>query len=199
MNYDLANNPGFFNTPGILLTDAVIFAFGGAHLELGEHMLGKEYFPNNNLQMKQELKSSITTYYDFLVGYQNLLRDGGSFNTPVISCTNNKVVLNTWPPKTGEVSVVGKEFVNSQVLHFINFSSATHLNWRDADGSQAMPATITNASYNFTTAKNVRNIWLASPDEKRGTAQSISFIQTNNKVSFTIPSLKYWNMVVVEY
>jgi dextranase len=49
MNYDKANSPGFFNTPGVLLTDAVIFAFGGSHLELGEHMLAKEYFPNNNI------------------------------------------------------------------------------------------------------------------------------------------------------
>jgi dextranase len=41
MNYNKAENPGSFNTPSVLFTDAVIFAFGGAHLELGEHMLGK--------------------------------------------------------------------------------------------------------------------------------------------------------------
>ena len=35
MNYHLSDAPGEFNTPGILLTDAVIFASGGSHLELG--------------------------------------------------------------------------------------------------------------------------------------------------------------------
>ena len=35
MNYDLADNQGYFNTPGVLMTDAVIFANGGSHLELG--------------------------------------------------------------------------------------------------------------------------------------------------------------------
>lgn len=39
MNYDLANNKGFFNTPSILMTNAVIFAFGGAHLGGRTHAL----------------------------------------------------------------------------------------------------------------------------------------------------------------
>src|SRR5690606_18054372 len=81
MNYNLANNKGYFNTASVLMTNAVIFAFGGSHIELGEHMLGKEYFPNNNLQMKQELKTARIKYYDFLTAYQSLLRDGGNFNT----------------------------------------------------------------------------------------------------------------------
>ena len=71
MNYNLAENEGEFNTPGVLLTNAVTSAFGGSHLELGEHMLGKEYFPNNNLKMKDDLKTAIVSYYDFLVAYQN--------------------------------------------------------------------------------------------------------------------------------
>ena len=49
MNYNKADNRGEFNTPGVLLTDAVMFALGGSHLELGgDHMLCKEYFPNEN-------------------------------------------------------------------------------------------------------------------------------------------------------
>ncbi len=78
MDYNLASSKGYFNTPGVLLTDAVIFSFGGAHLEMGDHMLCKEYFPNSNLQMKPELQAAIVHYYDFLTAYQNLLRDGGA-------------------------------------------------------------------------------------------------------------------------
>jgi dextranase len=74
MNYDLASGQGFFNTPGVLLTNAVILSFGGSHLELGEHMLGKEYFPNNNLQMRGDLRDAMVAYYDFQTAYQNLLR-----------------------------------------------------------------------------------------------------------------------------
>lgn len=43
MNYN--KESGTFNTPGVLLTDAVMFAIGASHLELGDHMLHKEYFP----------------------------------------------------------------------------------------------------------------------------------------------------------
>lgn len=197
MDYDLANSSGYFNTPGVLLTDAVIFSFGASHLELGEHMLGKEYFPNSNLQMKPDLKTAITSYYDFLVGYENLLRDGGDFNTPAISCTNGKMTLNTWPPQTGQVSVVGKTVGNKQVLNFINFGNASTLNWRDPNGTQTLPDAITGAAINLTVTGTVNKIWVASPDDN-GVAKSISFTQTGNTVSFTLPSLKYWDMAVVE-
>ena len=46
-------------------------------------MLCKEYFPNENLTMSEELKTAMVRYYDFLTSYQNLLRDGGT----VISLT----------------------------------------------------------------------------------------------------------------
>src|SRR5690242_11343518 len=155
MDYDLANNSGYFNTPGVLLTDAVIFAFGGSHLELGEHMLGKEYFPNNNLQMKPELKKALVSYYDFLVGYQNLLRDGGNFTTSSITSADGKMKLNTWPPQLGQVSVLEKEFANRQVLQFLNFTGANSLNWRDTNGTQGVPVSITNARVQLTASKTV--------------------------------------------
>ena len=199
MNYSLANNPGYFNTPGVLLTDAVIFAFGGSHLELGEHMLGKEYFPNNNLQMKDDLESSLINYYDFLVAYQNLLRDGGNFNLPAVSCTNNVMSVNNWPPEMGKVAVVGKVFNDKQVLHLINFSHANSLDWRDTNGTQNIPQTKSDAMLEFITSKKVTKVWMASPDIQHGTAISLPFNQDGDKVTWKLPVLKYWDMIVIEY
>ena len=199
MNYNLANSPGYFNTPGVLLTDAVIFAFGGSHLELGEHMLGKEYFPNNNLQMKDDLKSSLINYYDFLVAYQNLLRDGGNFNLPAVSCTNNVMSVNNWPPEMGKVAVVGKVFNDKQVLHLINFSHANSLDWRDTNGTQNIPQTKSDAMLEFITSKKVTKVWMASPDIQHGTAISLPFNQDGDKVTWKLPVLKYWDIIVIEY
>ena len=199
MNYNLANSPGYFNTPGVLLTDAVIFAFGGSHLELGEHMLGKEYFPNNNLQMKDDLKSSLINYYDFLVAYQNLLRDGGNFNLPAMSCTNNVMSVNNWPPEMGKVAVVGKVFNDKQVLHLINFSHANSLDWRDTNGTQNIPQTKSDAMLEFITSKKVTKVWMASPDLQYGTAMPLPFNQDGDKVTWKLPVLKYWDMIVIEY
>ncbi|WEK37897.1 MAG: glycoside hydrolase family 66 protein [Candidatus Pseudobacter hemicellulosilyticus] len=199
LNYDHAENAGFFNTPAVLLADAVIFAFGGAHLELGEHMLAKEYFPNNNLQMNDELRVGIMRYYDFLVAYENLLRDGGQFNTPVISCTNNKMTLNGWPAEIGKVAVIGKEMTSRQVLHLVNFNNANSLLWRDTKATQAKPNKVENAVLQFSTGKTVKKVWVASPDQQQGVAMNLPFTQAGNLVSFTLPALLYWDMVVVEY
>ena len=199
MDYDMANSTGFFNTPGVLMTDAVIFAFGGSHLELGEHMLDKEYFPNNNLQMKGDLRDALIHYYDFLVAYENLLRDGGVTNTPSVVCLDGKMALNQWPPQIGNVAICGRDMGNEQVIHLLNFNNANSLKWRDTNGTQTTPNTIMNTKISFSTTKTVKNVWMASPDYNDGTPQELSFKQTGGNVVFTLPSLQYWDMVVVEY
>lgn len=199
MNYDLAKATGFFNTPGVLFTDAVIFAFGGAHLELGEHMLAQPYFPNNNLKMRADLKKALVHYYDFMVAYQNLLRDGGTFNSPQVTSADAQIDLNNWPPQLKKVSVSGKNMGNTQVIHLINFTNAVTMNWNDAIGTQALPKTVENFNLDFTTPQTVKKIWMASPDYNLGLATKISFSQSGSKVSFTLPWLLYWDMIVVEY
>ncbi|HEY8972307.1 MAG TPA: glycoside hydrolase family 66 protein, partial [Puia sp.] len=199
MNYNLANNPGYFNTPGVLLTDAVIFAFGGAHLEMGDHMLCKEYFPNDNLKMRPDLQQAMIRYYDFLTGYENLLRDGGSFNNPQMISVDGKIGLNNWPPRSGSISMIGKDMGSSQVIHLINFSSATSFDWRDTNGSQTAPAAYSNLSFILTTTKPVSKLWVASPDIDGGVLKEIAFTRNGNAVSFVLPSLTYWDMIVAEY
>jgi len=199
MNYDKANSVGYFNNPSILMTNAVIFAFGGDHLELGEHMLCKEYFPNNNLTMKDDLKKSLVNYYDFLVAYQNLLRDGGTFNTVNVSSTDTKMSIVAWPAAQEKVAVFGKRYDNSQVIHFINFTNSTTQLWSDKNGIQVMPALIKDAKLLLTTDKTIKKIWVATPDFIGGASRNLNFAQIGNKVSFILPELRYWDMVVVEY
>lgn len=199
INYDLANNPGYFNTPSVLLADAVIFAFGGAHLELGEHMLGKEYFPNSNLQMKEDLTKSLVAYYDFLVAYQNLLRDGGTFNAVDANSTDGKIAVKSWPMQQGHVAAVGKEFADKQVIHLLNFTKATTDQWRDNAGIQADPGFSDQLEITVTTGKLTKSVWFASPDVHHGSPESLVFSQAGDQITFTLPGLKYWDMVVIEY
>lgn len=198
MNYTLSDNPGYFNTPGVLLTDAVIFAHGGTHLELGEHLLSKEYFPHNNLQPRDDLRTALLNYYDFIVAYQNLLRDGGDWNSVNLSCTNQKMTINQWPPVSGNVSLLSKKIGNRQLLQLLNFNQATELNWRDDRGQQQKPALIENATLRCTLGQTVRKIWVASPDRLQGAPEEISFEQQGNELVFTLPSLLYWTMIVIE-
>lgn len=199
MNYARSNNTGFINTPGVLLANAVIFAFGGSHLELGEHYLANEYFPNSNLQMKSETQRSLTHYYDFLVAYQNLLRDGGTFYTPKTRSADGKLSLESWPASQGSIALTGKRFADKDVIHLINFTNATSMEWRDTNGTQKEPALITDAPITIETGKTVTKVWLASPDINGGVARSLSFEQVAGEVTLTMPSIKYWNMLVLEY
>lgn len=198
VNYNKANNPGFFNTPGVLLADAVIFAMGGSHLELGEHMLAKEYFPNQNLAMTAELKTSLREYYDFLTAYQNLLRDGGNFNQLTINSGDGKMQPVAWPPSQGKVAIVAKQVAGKQVVHFLNFTNANSLNWRDTEGTQNVPQTITQAMVNVEVSGSPTKVWFASPDFKGGAAIALEFTQNGNTINVRLPSLKYWGMLVIE-
>lgn len=199
MNYDLANNKGFFNTPSVLMTNAVIFAFGGAHLELGEHMLCKEYFPNDNLDMNDDLKSALVNYYDFLVAYQNLLRDGGEFNTVKLSTKDNKMIIDYWPSNAGKVAVFGKKMKSTQVIHLINFTNSKTEKWRDEAGIQVSPVIIKDAKVELNSPNLVKKLWVASPDIIGGASRSLNFVQFGTIVSFILPELLYWDMIVVEY
>jgi dextranase len=199
MNYDLANNKGFFNTPSVLMTNAVIFAFGASHLELGEHMLAKEYFPNDNLAIKEDLKLALVSYYDFLVAYQNLLRDGGTFNNVTLVSADNKMPIANWPASAGSVAAFGRQVGSTQVIHLINFKNSKNQNWRDNTGAQVAPVQIKDARLAFTSTGTVKKVWCASPDNIGGASRSLNFTQNGNKVSFTLPELKYWSMIVVEY
>lgn len=197
MNYDAES--GVFNTPGVLLTDAVIFAFGGSHLELGEHMLSSEYFPNTKLTMEPQLETSLKEYYDFMVAYQNLLRDGGSFNSPVVRSTDEDVRINNWPPVFARTAAVGKEIENSQVVHLLNFDGVSTLQWRDNNRVQTVPNVKDDFSVSIQAGRNVSRVWFASPDMDGGASKELEFSQDGNEINVQVPYLKYWSMLVLEY
>jgi dextranase len=200
-NYAYArDHTGFFNTSGVLFADAVIFAHGGAHIELGEHMLCNEYFPNSTLAMSEDLEQSLLSYYHFSVAYQNLLRDGGDFNTLSLTNTNGKVAFA--PPSVlqqGKVAFVGKLVGDRQVIHLINFTNAVTMDARDVQGVQVEPGEITGINLQLSVSGQVDKVWVATPDRNSGSSEIIPFNTSGSNITFTLPYLKYWSMIVVEY
>lgn len=198
MNYNISS-VGFVNTPSILLVNASIFAWGGAHLELGEHYLINEYFPSNNLQMHAELGNKLINYYDFLVAYENILRDGGNFQGANVRFVNSEVACVQWPATKGKVATIGKRVNEKDVIHLINFSDAKHMIWRDPKGTQAEPKLIESPIIEIEVSGNPSKVWFASPDVLGGYAQELQFSKEVGKITLKIPSLKYWDMIVIEY
>lgn len=200
MNYDKADSKGKFNNPGVILTDAVMFALGGSHLELGDHMLCKEYFPNNNLEMDDELKNAMVNYYDFLTGYENLLRDGGSLSTEIsVKSADGKLKMQAWPPLKGAVCTIARRLDKKDVIHLLNFSQANSTEWRDANGSMPKPSYVASPKCSIAVDREVESVWMASPDIAGGVKHPLAYSVKNGVVEVTLPSLLYWDMIVVEY
>jgi dextranase len=197
MDYGLANAKTMFNTPGVLFTDAVIFASGGAHLELGEHMLVHEYFPNNNVAMKPDLERRLTSYYDFSVAYQNLLRD--SVAPAAASFIADDATTLSKTDLKGSIWYFSRMKGNTQIVHFINFLDAAHLLWRDNMGTQTEPSARGSVPLTFAVDRAVKKIWMATPDSLGGGAIDLPFTQSADRASFVLPYIKYWDMIVIEY
>lgn len=189
-----------FNIPGILLTDAVMFAIGGAHLELGDHMLCREYFPYTGVRMTDALKEEIIRYYDFATAYENYLRpvEGDQEVTLTVSDEAKKISFNVWPPKTGKVTTFARQQNGRMVLHLLNFIGADCTSWRDMDGTMPTPRLVRNCQLNVSVSNEVKHVYLASPDYHGGALQELPFKQADGIVSFTVPTLKYWDMIIFE-
>jgi len=204
LNYDKADNGGsgdkMMNTPGVLLTDAVMFALGGSHLELGDHMLSREYFPAAPLAMGDELKTAMIHYYDFMTAYQNWLREKSSkFDFTANTTTSQAgIQITAWPPKADAVVTFAKRVGTADVIHFLNFRGTDDLSWRDLNGTRQTPPLTQNLPVTIDMATKIRKLWVASPDIDGGAPRELPFKQADGKVTFTLPSLLYWTMVVME-
>ena len=118
--------------------------------------------------------------------------DGANLNS-----IDGIVSINNWPPQTGIVSVIGKTVGSKQILHLINFKSNS-LEWRDTNGTKSIPNTIENFQVSYTPTQNVNKVWFASPDLNFGNAFELDFQIDGNQILFIVPSLKYWDMIVIE-
>ena len=199
MDQNASDTFGVFNTPAVLFTDAAIFASGGSHIEMGDHLLCNPYFPNGNLSMSCGLQESLVKYYDFMVAYENLLRDSVSASAVMLQTNGNTALSAT--ASTGKIWVISNQKSNTGIFHLINLSSANTLNWNDPNNNQTTPATLTQIPLSFVSTQTlpVKKIYVISPDWNNGIPQQIVFQQTGNNVSFTLPALSYWSTVVVEY
>ena len=203
MNYDKAGREsGYFNNPGILMTDAVMMALGGSHLELGDHMLSREYFPASPLAMDEDLRTAIVRYYDFMTGYQNFLRGTTTkdeFDADIkCSDASKNLKFNTWPPKERSITTYSRKDGDRKIVHLLNFRNQDDMSWRDLNGTRPAPRLTLNTPLTLKVEGKVNKIWTASPDHHAGAPEELSFVQEGNNVSFTLPSLLYWSMIVIE-
>ncbi len=200
-----STDPGFFNTPGVLYEDATIFASGGDHIELGDvdHMLDAPNYLNGNLYMSAGLQQSMVSYYNFLTAYEDLLRNGETPNSNVIDLTGGAATSTNGT--AGTVWTFAKSISGTDVIQFINMLNLTSADWMDTSANQPAPTVQTNVAvkYYYTSSVAPVSVYVASPDINGGIAQSLTFATGTDGggkyVTFTMPSLDYWDMAWVNY
>ncbi|MBP3041616.1 hypothetical protein J9303_19430 [Bacillaceae bacterium Marseille-Q3522] len=148
--------------------------------------------------MGYTLTASLQHYYDFLVAYENLLRDN-VYEVPLTIHSSDWVLFSSQSDQ-GKIWIFSKEKADSaKVVHFINFFDANTMEWRDTAGNQTEPINRGNLTVTVQEERSVKKVWIASPDSENGLPITLDFEQRDGSVTFTLPSLKYWDMVVLEY
>lgn len=195
------NPDSLFNPAAVLLMQAVCFASGGSRIELGNgaNMLSDEYFPNDrNKVMGADLQNRVTRMYDFIVAYENLLRDG---QRPMPTTVLLQGVACSPRAKADTVFIFSMADETRLVMHFINLIG-TDDDWRDIKGSKPVPAAQQTLQTRVYTSRAVHSVWLASPDPDDLSAQPLAFCSGQDAggsyIAFTQTSLVYWNMVVMQ-
>ncbi len=206
MNYNMAlNGQGNFNTPGVLMATAAASAWGGTILQMGEHMLCHEYFPLSNLSMTEELQRAMIRYYDFAVAYEELLRPDmpqAGANTDWfgvdVTTTREGCMFNQWKPQLGQIATVGRQVGSRDVIHLLSYRNAVHLDWCDTNGNQPAQTLLTDIPLSIPLSAQPQRVWVATPDYRQGAAQTVDWNYANGQLTFNLPALQYWTMIVVE-
>ena len=90
-----------------------------------------------------------------------------------------------------------KKVGTKQVVHLLNFLQANSLSWRDENGTMPEAQAVANLPLRMK-ASGVKKVWVATPDALGGAPQELNFTQDGSYINFTLPTLKYWTMLVVE-
>ena len=192
------NPKAAFNPASVRMLDCVVFASGGSRIELGNggNMLSDEYFPaDGKKRMDDGLRSAVGRLYDFLVAYENLLRDG---QRPVSRTVRLEGLPVSADGRSDTVWCFAKADSSTEIYHFLNLTG-TDDGWRDEEQTKKPPITHENVKTRLYTDYPVREVWLASPDGESPLPLPLEF-QTGRDANgayaeFTQPALEYWNLI----
>ncbi len=185
----------------VLLNDAIIFANGGSHIELGEQgdYLSDAYFPRYKTP-DAELGSVLQRYYEFSIRYQNVIGPRTHLsNQSYVGQIKLSGGIETNPALTHNLVLLAvRDSVGYSAISLINLLGLESGEW--ADGVFIEPTPLGNTEVNVRgVSQKVAQIFFSTPDEPVFALQSLNFTQTEDRITFTIPFLRYWDMVLIKW
>ncbi len=191
-------DPTFENNA--ILNDAIIFASGGGHIELGENggMLSGPYFPDYEI-MSAALYKTLQNYYDFTVRYQDVIgphtQDATTFYQDRIAIKN----VSTSPSlMRNKVWPIVRDSNGRTAINLVNLLGVDEVEW--AKKVLSSPTPLSNFKLTLTdSTKKVDRVWFASPDHDALTLLPLQFTQDSGMITVEVPDLNYWSMILIDW
>jgi len=189
----------------VLLADAIIFASGGGHIELGEGngMLADPYFPNYR-PISPELAAALRRYYDFAVRYQDAIGPRTQDAAPefhdrlqVVSLETGEVINTAANAVKNKVWPIVRNEEGRTAISLVNLLGLERPDWRQPLASAPQPTGPLRVSID-PGGRIPARVWLASPDGEDLSARQLDF-QREDALTFEVPALLYWDLIVVEW
>ncbi len=187
----------------VRLANAIIFASGGYQLELGEPgaMLADAYFPKFGL-MNETMQNVMQRLYDFVVRYEEVLaldtRNATGERAEALTMAGIDTQSYSSQDKVGVIVRQGQDF---ETFSLINLMGIDHDRW-DTALTQG-PDPLVDLAVQLHTDRPIARIWWASPDGDTLAPHPVELAAGTDSagpyVTFTLPRLDYWTMIVVEY
>jgi dextranase len=184
----------------VRLVDAIIFASGGGHIELGEQdgMLADPYFPRYE-RLSSDLADVMRRYYDFAVRYEDVI---GPSSQDATEDYSNRIEVQGVSTNPGQVKdtimPLVRETPGYTAISLVNLLDLTSPEWKvpEPDPPTALGPTMVRISG---VQRTIRQVWVASPDGNDLSPQNLEFGQIGDQISLQLPGLEYWSMVLIEW
>ena len=181
----------------VRLANAVIFASGGAHIELGErtgalpNMLADPYFPKHEA-LTLELAKALLRQVNFAVRYQELLGPVAHAD-PALA---GQVQLHG--AESDRVSVIARQGASGSALSLVNFSGLAHTCWNQPLGGAPRP--VVGLRLELMLSDQVpAAVYYASPDLDSLELIPLPFNVSAGMLAVELPELAYWGTLFIQW
>jgi len=189
----------FYET-NALLNDAIIFANGAGHIEMGEDggYLADPYFPQYAIPSAQ-LSAALQRYYGFAIRYQNVIGPGTRSGNREYGRHLQIKGVNTNPGLLyDKVMPVIRESDEYLAVSLINLLGLPRGEW--GTGLMDTPTPLDRAVLELGGLKEgVESVWYASPDNEDFSLSQIEFTLEGGVMRLTVPHLDYWVMILLKW
>jgi len=108
-----------------------------------------------------------------------------------------KGVKSNPQPTPSSLWLFSKENAHYKTVHLINFMNRSDLLWRDDQGLVKAPEIQEKLKIEIPYDSTIKGIYASSPDFNSGSLESLQFSYQEGKISFIVPRLDYWTMILI--